>query len=253
MKWFKHDSDASSGPKLKKLILRHGVTGYGIYFHCLELITAEVSESKLTFELEHDSEIIADNLKIKGDAKKSGIEIVEEIMLTIIDLGLFNEKESRIFCLKLLKRLDSSMVSSPSFRAKIKESHDKVMITSCKTRQDKTRQDKTKDTAKPEKQKKNTFHDCVKLTKEEYEKLVDSFGINNTESKIQSLNDYIMSTGKRYKSHYHTILSWSRKDGKITVSIPKETEEERQSKKVGISGRGLTEMHETIEGEVVEW
>jgi len=246
MKWFKHDSDASSGPKLKKLILRHGVTGYGIYFHCLELITAEISESKLTFELEHDSEIIADNLKIKGDAKKSGIEIVEEIMLTIIDLGLFNEKESRIFCLKLLKRLDSSMVSSPSFRAKIKESHDKVMITSCKTRQDKTRQDKNK-------KEKNTFHDCVKLSKEEHDKLVDSFGINDTEIKIQSLNDYIMSTGKRYKSHYHTILSWSRKDGKSKVSIPKESEEERQSKKVGISGRGLTEMHETIEGEVVEW
>jgi hypothetical protein len=120
---------------VKKLLIKHGATGYAIYFHCLELIAAETSESNLTFELEHDSEIIADNLHIKGTAEKSGIAIVEEIMRFIVELDLFQEAEGHVFCFKLLKRLDLSMTSNPKFReliTKSKENHDGVMIVSCK-------------------------------------------------------------------------------------------------------------------------
>ncbi|MDA3812356.1 MAG: DUF4373 domain-containing protein, partial [Spirochaetaceae bacterium] len=130
MKWFKHDSDASSDAKIKKLIIRHGAVGYAVYFHCLELITADLSESKLTFELEHDSEIIADNLKIHGNGMEAGVDIVNKIMNTIIDLDLFRSSSDRIFCIKLAKRLDSSMTSNPGFRDLIKKSHDRVMIES---------------------------------------------------------------------------------------------------------------------------
>jgi len=78
MKWFKHDSDASSDAKIKKLVIRHGAIGYAVYFHCLELIAGNVSNDNITFELEHDSEIIADNLRIKGTAEKSGVQVVED-------------------------------------------------------------------------------------------------------------------------------------------------------------------------------
>ena len=132
MNWFQHDTDATQDAKIKKLIIRHGAVGYAVYFHCLELIAADISESNLTFELEHDSEIIADNLHIKGTSDKSGREVVETIMVDIIALGLFTETEGRIFCIKLLKRVSLSMTSSPSFRlaiAKKKEQyHDTVMI-----------------------------------------------------------------------------------------------------------------------------
>lgn len=133
MKWFKHDSDATQDAKIKKLLIRYGVTGYAIYFHCLELIAGNVSETNLTFELEHDSEIIADNLRIQGTSERSGISIVEEIMHFIVSIGLFDQSGDRIFCFKLLKRLDASMASD-GFRKLIiqaKESHDKVMIESC--------------------------------------------------------------------------------------------------------------------------
>lgn len=138
MQWFKHDTDCTQDAKIKKLLIKHGAIGYAIYFHCLELIAAETSESNLTFELEHDSEIIADNLHIKGTAEKSGIAIVEEIMRFIIDLDLFQESNGRIFCFKLLKRLDSSMTSNTKFReliVKSKEHHDRIMIPSCKPNQ----------------------------------------------------------------------------------------------------------------------
>lgn len=131
MNWFKHDSNSTMDSKIKKLIIRYGAIGYAIYFHCLELIAECVNENNITFELEHDSEIIADDLRIHGDSEKSGREIVEEIMKFMIELNLFEENNGHIFCFKLLKRLDTSMTSNPKMRALItsaKQNHDTVMI-----------------------------------------------------------------------------------------------------------------------------
>lgn len=155
MNWFKHDTDASNDAKIKKLILRYSATGYAVYFHGLELIAAGINENNITFELEHDAEIIADNLKISGTAEKSGREIVEEVMRYIVELGLFEESQGHIFCLKLLKRLDMSMTSSKKLRKIIIDAkkhhddimthHDPVMINhekSCKIRREEKRRDK---------------------------------------------------------------------------------------------------------------
>ena len=60
-------------------------------------------------------------------------------------------------------------------------------------------------------QKKNTYMDFVKLTTEEHSKLVTQFGDKGTLEWIDTLNTYIGSKGKRYKSHYFTILDWSRR------------------------------------------
>lgn len=140
MEWFKHDSDATMDSKIKKVLMRYGVTGYAIYFHCLELIADSVSKDNLTFELEHDAEIIADDLRIQGNKDKSGREIVEEIMHYMIELNLFEESGGRIFCFKMLKRIDCSMTSNPKFRAMINDAksnmaslphHVTVMTPSC--------------------------------------------------------------------------------------------------------------------------
>lgn len=120
MKWFQHDTNASSDAKIKKLILRHGAEGYAVYFHCLELIASDITQTNITFELEHDCEIIADNLKINGDNNIAGIDKVNNIMTTIINLGLFQETEEKVVCYKLAKRLDNTVSRSPEIN-KIKE------------------------------------------------------------------------------------------------------------------------------------
>ena len=48
----------------------------------------------------------------------------------------------------------------------------------------------------------------VKLTKEEYHKLEQA----NLLPYIEKLSSYMASKNKKYKSHYATILNWSRKD-----------------------------------------
>ena len=69
----------------------------------------------------------------------------------------------------------------------------------------------------------------VKLTDKEHSKLVARFGQAEAEAKISQLEHAVGSKGYKYKSHYHTILSWAGRDG------------EKSSKKI----RGMAEIEET--------
>lgn len=99
MKWFKHDSDASNDAKLKKLRLKYGAQGYGIYWYCLEQIARNVDQHNLTFELEHDAELIAYDFDLSSD-------LVQHIMTFMVDIGLFENVGGVITCLKLAQRTD---------------------------------------------------------------------------------------------------------------------------------------------------
>lgn len=55
----------------------------------------------------------------------------------------------------------------------------------------------------------------VTLTATEHSKLVERFGLAGAEQRIQNLSEYIASKGKRYKSHYATILTWARMSGDV--------------------------------------
>jgi len=54
----------------------------------------------------------------------------------------------------------------------------------------------------------------ILLTEEEHQKLVIELGDPLTKEYIKDLSLYIQSKGKRYKSHYATILAWHRRDEK---------------------------------------
>jgi tRNA U34 5-carboxymethylaminomethyl modifying enzyme MnmG/GidA len=58
---------------------------------------------------------------------------------------------------------------------------------------------------------KTQYLEFVLLTPEEHERLEIKLN-GQLESYIQRLNNYIGSKGVKYKSHYHTILSWAAKD-----------------------------------------
>jgi hypothetical protein len=99
MKWFKHDSTAYHDAKLAKVRLKYGMEGYGLYWFCLELIAKNVETHNLTFELEEDAELLS---------VYSGIhyERVQEMMTYMANLGLFENCEGRITCLKMATRTD---------------------------------------------------------------------------------------------------------------------------------------------------
>lgn len=137
MKWFKHDSDANRDAKIQKLIIKYGMQGYGLYWYCIELIANEIDEDNLTFELEHDSDVIAHQTHIN-------IELVQEMMKFMVKQGLFENNDGVITCLKLAKRLDKSMTSNTKMRTlieKIRNNHDLVMTESEKVMQEEKRRE----------------------------------------------------------------------------------------------------------------
>lgn len=85
--------------KLKKLRLRYGLEGYGLYWYLLECIARTVEPHNLTYELEEDSELLAAELNVNR-------EQVEEMMLFMVDLSLFEHTDGIVTCLKLRERSD---------------------------------------------------------------------------------------------------------------------------------------------------
>ncbi len=59
---------------------------------------------------------------------------------------------------------------------------------------------------------KKLFSEFVYLTDDEHKKLLEKFGGEETKNRIERLNNYIGSKGAKYKSHYHTILTWANRD-----------------------------------------
>tara|TARA_B100001057_G_scaffold492084_1_gene583713 strand:- start:1164 stop:1868 length:705 start_codon:yes stop_codon:yes gene_type:complete len=99
MKWFKHDANASIDAKLKRVRAKYGMEGYGLYWYLLECISRNVEAHNLTFELEEDAELIAADVGIHR-------EVVEEMMHSMVDMGLFENREGIITCLKMSQRSD---------------------------------------------------------------------------------------------------------------------------------------------------
>lgn len=78
----------------------------------------------------------------------------------------------------------------------------------------KQKTNKTKDQKNAPKRKYGEF-DNVLLTDEEHEKLKERFPYD-LDKRIERLSGYVASTGKKYKSHYATIINWAKKDNKGT-------------------------------------
>lgn len=135
---------------MQNVLLDYGLEGYGLYWYCLELIAGNVSVENITFSLEHDSRIIARNVG-------SSPQKVSEMMRYFVQVGLFEDSEGVITCLKLAKRLDRSMTSNPEMReiiAQLKsgakntadppKNHDSVMTASAKPMQEEIRLDENR-------------------------------------------------------------------------------------------------------------
>lgn len=60
----------------------------------------------------------------------------------------------------------------------------------------------------------------VLLLEEEFKKLEERFP-TDLDKRIERLSGYIASSGKKYKSHYATIISWARKDAEQPVLVRK--------------------------------
>lgn len=103
--------------------MRYGLEGYGLYWYCLELIASGVDKSNLTFELDHDSEILAHDLSMH-------IDKISDIMGYMVKLGLFENIDGIITCLSLARRADEYTAKAIKVTLKSINTPDSVGILS---------------------------------------------------------------------------------------------------------------------------
>lgn len=56
----------------------------------------------------------------------------------------------------------------------------------------------------------------IRLSKEEYQKLIQNFGEIKAKAMIENISTSLASKGDKYKSHYATILNWERMNPLVT-------------------------------------
>jgi hypothetical protein len=205
MKWFKHDSNANTDAKLRKLRLKYGMEGYGLYWYCLELIAQNVEKHNLTFELEHDAEILAHDTGIH-------FERVQEMMNDMVKLGLFENNTGAITCMKMAMRLDETTSKHPSIkllqdsiRSRSIQSPDSLPTISgqspARTEQNRTDKNRTEETplsgdARPQSDVKAVFqywqqklnHPQAKLTPERQRKISTALKNYSAASLCQAID-----------------------------------------------------------------
>lgn len=57
-------------------------------------------------------------------------------------------------------------------------------------------------------EQKVSYAEGVKLTQQEYKKIMERFGVTTGEKMIETLNNYKLRSGKTYKSDYHALIDW---------------------------------------------
>ena len=87
-------------------------------------------------------------------------------------------------------------------------------------------------TAKPSRTTppQNTYGEFnnVKMTTAEFEKFVQAEGSERANVLIEELSSYLASSGKRYKSHYATLLNWGRRKDTEKKKVKSFDDEKRE-------------------------
>ena len=227
--YFSHDSNAHKDPKILKLRMKYGWEGYGIYWAIIETLR----EQKGYKWLSNDKELLCYSIA-------NGEPIICQVADYCIEIGLLVDDGEYIYSDSFLKRMSvyenkrKKKVEAGRKGAEKRWGNDdskqpngsansgangKVMAKNGKGKESKVKESKVKND-----KKKHLDH--VQLTDGEYNRLIDEYGKQVIDSKIEDLDTYISNKGKNpYKDHNKTLRNWIKRDGIKSKSETKKEEE----------------------------
>ena len=103
-------------------------------------------------------------------------------------------------------------------------------ISPLKVKGSKVKGSKVKGSKEKVKKRYGSEFQNIRLTDEEYAKLIKKFGQSGTTAQINNLDTAIESKGYKYNSHYATILSWDRKNERKTGTGQKRSTQEEAAR-----------------------
>lgn len=229
MKWFKHMTDMSQDVKVKRIIRKFGVEGYGLYCYILELIVRKLESENPVPDLEETSHDIATDLSM--DTVR-----VEEIMWFCMEQGLFEQDEltGRLCAHKVYKFLQQSETRSEYLRKMISDYKDKkeclgLSETNVKNRIEKKRKEenRTEDTTRTRMINHPTL--SLHLGSTRWERICVEYGESVCDSyldKIVRWEDAKKGGKRQYKDYAAACEDWLKRDKVAPVRKEKPVDDE---------------------------
>jgi hypothetical protein len=209
--YFSHDSNAKDDPKCVMLIEQLGLEGYGIFWVLIETLREQPSYKYPVCLIP----ALARRFNTTADKMRAVVN----------GYGLFCVDENDFFSISLMERMKLVEAKREQARQAIQSRWDKQKqlpkpnkntdvirpyndgnTDELQGKERKGKESKIKD--------KTLYGQKVLLTSDEYDKLIQKFGIAGAKDRIENLDLYIQSKNKKYDSHYATILTWERKNKK---------------------------------------
>ena len=213
--YFSHDSNARHDPKLIALIEKYGLVGYSYFFILIEIMR----EQKDYIFPKYLISALIKEWQTHGIAMASASDGIapSEILKSMVELQLIEENENGYYSPSLIERM-TYFDTIKKKRSDAGRAGAIALWQSQGKRMAKDGKERKSNKGKVIKESINTtlkkqFLDFVFLTDPEFKGLSGLLGAARLKDYVARLNDYIGSKGAKYKSHYHTILAWSRKDG----------------------------------------
>ena len=241
--YFSHDSNASRDPKCAALIADFGAEGYGLYWMIIETLSEQDG-----YKLEKFPKLYEGLAKIfQADVKRCS----SIIQAMLDDYKLLLEDDKYVWSdsllarmkkrdLKRLQKIEAGRIGGVISATKRKHSSSGAQAVlkqaGSETNQSKVKESKVnerilKDNKVNNIKVKENKYEVIKgvyLTAEETKKLMDQFGEQGFNERLNALSLHILSTGKKYDSHYYTILNWERRNNERNK--PKEPDPDKYHK-----------------------
>jgi len=209
--WFKHDSTAGRGTRMRKMAFIYGHWGKGIYWDVIEILR---DQSGYKFELDDESlRLLADLIGCKDEAK------FINWFNDCLRLDLLQTDENHFFSLVLLENMgvwETKKGNGSKAKSKRNESETEAKPKH-KIIEDKIRVDNNKQTL---------FKNSIYFDKAKFKESFPEWSTEKLKHYYDSALDWSDSKGKLMKDWKATIRGWARKDeqeGKIKFDVKKPT------------------------------
>jgi hypothetical protein len=137
-------------------------------------------------------------------ARRKNVEVIEDFLL--IDLP--GHEENYCFIDNYVYIVQHDVYTM--FASCTTEPHT-MLLKESKVKESKVKESTVKKTARrvrSDTPDKIPYAEKVLLSEDQYDKLIDKFGLDDTLQMIDILNNYKLSSGKTYASDYNAILNW---------------------------------------------
>jgi hypothetical protein len=203
MKWFKfYGQDYLSDPKMLSLSASERSCWITL------LSYSSINDNGMITYLDEQQLMLQAGINFTCDEWDRTVGVLEKL----VKLEMITLDNGMITVINWQKRQETNLTSYERVkRFRQKKQDDNAKITLEEKRIEKKRIYKNTDVL--EKVSKKSFGELeqVKLTDDEYSKLIDVLGQNNVDILIFELDTYIASKNVKYKNHYATILNWAKR------------------------------------------